>query len=158
MCGDLLPHNPACKPDSGKRTEYQRKHFADSSPPQAGLRANNRRWKRVLLRHPSVQTTCSGSYWCTVVCTLVRLCMEVHRQPVIMTSAKATLDKGQQNPIGLVKCLTCLSLCMRTCAPAYANTMTLICMLCTCGDVCLIHSFIRVLVEYHTSELLSSSF
>uniref|UniRef100_A0A3B4UUJ5 Uncharacterized protein n=1 Tax=Seriola dumerili TaxID=41447 RepID=A0A3B4UUJ5_SERDU len=33
--------------------------------------------KQVLLRHPSVQTTCSGSYWCTVVCTLVRLCKEV---------------------------------------------------------------------------------
>uniref|UniRef100_A0A4W6CX07 Uncharacterized protein n=1 Tax=Lates calcarifer TaxID=8187 RepID=A0A4W6CX07_LATCA len=36
--------------------------------------------KRVLLRHPSVQTTCSGSYWCTVVCTLVRLCKEVPPQ------------------------------------------------------------------------------
>uniref|UniRef100_A0A4W5PF38 Uncharacterized protein n=1 Tax=Hucho hucho TaxID=62062 RepID=A0A4W5PF38_9TELE len=27
----------------------------------------------VRLRPPSVQTTCSLSYWCTVVCTLVRL-------------------------------------------------------------------------------------
>uniref|UniRef100_A0A3Q1D4C7 Uncharacterized protein n=1 Tax=Amphiprion ocellaris TaxID=80972 RepID=A0A3Q1D4C7_AMPOC len=30
---------------------------------------------------PNVQTTCSGSYWCTVVCTLVRLCKEVPQQP-----------------------------------------------------------------------------
>uniref|UniRef100_A0A3B3Y3T3 Uncharacterized protein n=1 Tax=Poecilia mexicana TaxID=48701 RepID=A0A3B3Y3T3_9TELE len=36
--------------------------------------------KGVLLRHPSVQTTCSGSFWCTVVCTLVRLCMEEHQR------------------------------------------------------------------------------
>uniref|UniRef100_A0A8C2XSN4 Uncharacterized protein n=1 Tax=Cyclopterus lumpus TaxID=8103 RepID=A0A8C2XSN4_CYCLU len=50
----------------------------------------------VLLRHPSVQTTCSGSYWCTVVCTLVRLCKEVLQRPRLRrTTASWKLVFGQ---------------------------------------------------------------
>ncbi|KAL4656016.1 hypothetical protein GN956_G6291 [Arapaima gigas] len=47
----------------------------ESSPCLGGGTAD-RGEEKLLLCHPSVQTTCSGSYWCTVVCTLVRLCTE----------------------------------------------------------------------------------
>jgi len=47
-------------------------------------------WNYLLLRHPSVQTTCSGSYWCTVVCTLVRLCMDSRRWGTDANASKNT--------------------------------------------------------------------
>uniref|UniRef100_A0A672H8C1 Uncharacterized protein n=1 Tax=Salarias fasciatus TaxID=181472 RepID=A0A672H8C1_SALFA len=40
--------------------------------PEIG-RQHSRPGSPLRLRPPSVQTTCSLSYWCTVVCTLVRL-------------------------------------------------------------------------------------
>uniref|UniRef100_A0A669E6S4 Uncharacterized protein n=2 Tax=Oreochromis TaxID=8139 RepID=A0A669E6S4_ORENI len=62
------------------RSDCEEEMGRNSRPLQNGKGKAEHKRERVLLRHPSVQTTCSGSYWCTVVCTLVRLCKEVHQQ------------------------------------------------------------------------------
>uniref|UniRef100_A0AAX7SG18 Uncharacterized protein n=1 Tax=Astatotilapia calliptera TaxID=8154 RepID=A0AAX7SG18_ASTCA len=68
------------------RSDCEEEMGRNSRPLQNGKGKAEHKRERVLLRHPSVQTTCSGSYWCTVVCTLVRLCKEVHQQLILMPS------------------------------------------------------------------------
>uniref|UniRef100_A0A8C2MBJ4 Uncharacterized protein n=1 Tax=Cricetulus griseus TaxID=10029 RepID=A0A8C2MBJ4_CRIGR len=55
-----------------QQTEF-RGEATGSPQPRTGF--FTQRWKllEILLRRPSVQTTCSGQCRCTVVCTLVRL-------------------------------------------------------------------------------------
>uniref|UniRef100_A0A803TDR9 Uncharacterized protein n=1 Tax=Anolis carolinensis TaxID=28377 RepID=A0A803TDR9_ANOCA len=43
---------------------------------------------QILLRRPSVQTTCSGQCCCTVVCTLVRLGKETQRDELLKMSER----------------------------------------------------------------------
>ena len=46
---------------------------------------------KLRLRPPSVQTTCSLSYWCTVVCTLVRLGMDPRLSVCLSVSLSLSL-------------------------------------------------------------------
>uniref|UniRef100_A0A3Q2DPE3 Uncharacterized protein n=1 Tax=Cyprinodon variegatus TaxID=28743 RepID=A0A3Q2DPE3_CYPVA len=82
------PFKLTSRPDSRGNKKNKRGNFSPSHPQLlAGQLADDTDGggeagieNGLLLRHPSVQTTCSGSFWCTVVCTLVRLCMEEHQQ------------------------------------------------------------------------------
>lgn len=58
-----------------------------------GFKINKQKRPEILLRRPSVQTTCSGQCCCTVVCTLVRLGKGKQRHGLLGTPVALAKEK-----------------------------------------------------------------
>uniref|UniRef100_A0A8C8RGL7 Uncharacterized protein n=1 Tax=Pelusios castaneus TaxID=367368 RepID=A0A8C8RGL7_9SAUR len=75
-----LPQNP----------EAGRQFFPKT---KRGFKINKQKRPEILLRRPSVQTTCSGQCCCTVVCTLVRLGKGKQRHGLLGTPVAIAKEK-----------------------------------------------------------------
>ena len=110
--------SPQGRMEGDRDRDWRRKEWTRARERERGREGER---ERVLSRLPSVQTTCSGCYWCTVVCTLVRLCREELRG---LETTHALSHAPQSAPTVCMRdvevCLAglvCVSLTLAACSP-----------------------------------------